>query len=112
MERYNFFEMFSPHLLKLVKTTTPEAWESASSVAKAFAIGRNESQAFFNLTQKVSPIMVVRLKEAVKIRGMRAFINHECIAKDLFNLTFTSGTGPLEPWGGQLTNREDNEIVT
>ena len=90
----------------------PEAWESAGQVAKAFAIGRLEAAAVLNLTQNIRHEMVVRLRDAVRLRGMRAFRTHECIAKEVFNLLFTSGTGALEPWAGQLANREDNAIAS
>ena len=51
----------------------PEAWESAGQVAKAFAIGRLEAAAVLNLTQNIRHEMVVRLRDAVRLRGMRAF---------------------------------------
>ena len=60
----------------------PEAWESAGQVAKAFAIGRLEAAAVLNLTQNIRHEMVVRLRDAVRLRGMRAFRTHECIAKE------------------------------
>lgn len=90
----------------------PEAWENAAQVAKAFAIGRLEAGAVMNLTQKIPREMVVRLRDAVRLRGMRAFCTHECIAKDTFNLMFSSGSGALESWASQLTNREDNAIAS
>ena len=86
-------------------------WESAAEVARVFRIGKSEAGAILNLTTKVHQDMVIKLRDAVRTRGMKAFLNHECIARDLFNLTFTTGTAGLEPWASQLMNREDNEIV-
>lgn len=89
-----------------------QVWESAAQVAKAFAIGRNEAAAYMNLSTRVSPAMVNRLRDVVRIRGMRAFINHEVIGRELFNRAFSSGTGVLDAWSGQLMNREDDELVS
>ena len=88
-----------------------QVWESAAEVAKVFRIGKGEAGAILNLTTKIEPQMVAKLRDAVRVRGMRAFLNHECVAKDLFNLTFSSGTGAFEAWSSQLMNRENNELV-
>eukprot|EP00435_Cladocopium_sp_Y103_P033211 s2906_g8.t1 len=89
-----------------------KVWESAAEVAKVFRIGKSESGAILNLTTKVHADMVIKLRDSVRTRGMRAFLNHDCIARDLFNLTFTTGTAGLEPWASQLMNREDNQLVS
>lgn len=88
-----------------------EAWESAASIARAFQIGKNESESLLNLQQKVDGPVVAALREAVRCRGMRGFLQHETIAKGVFNRAFTSGVGAYEVWAGHLTNRDDNELV-
>jgi len=50
------------------------------------------------------------LKVAVQKRGMRPFLLHKTVGRDAFNLAFSSGVGPLEPWAMQLTNTDSNEL--
>ena len=51
------------------------------------------------------------LKAAIKTRGMRGFILHEVVGRDIFNLAYSSGTEALEVWHSQLTNSDDNQLV-
>lgn len=88
-----------------------KAWDSAAAIARAFAIGKFESAAIHNLQSKVQPDVVSALKEVVRVRGMRGFLQHETLAKDLFNRGFTSGVASLEVWCTQLMNKDDNELV-
>lgn len=80
-------------------------------MARAFNIGKFESTAIFNLQRKVSSEILTLLQEAVRVRGMRGFIHHETIARDVFNAAFSSGVGAIDAWQGPLTNREDNKLV-
>lgn len=86
-------------------------WEGAASVARAFSIGKHEAGAILNLTKKVSDGARQALQESVRSRGMRPFLTHETISRDIFNLAFSSGVGQLEAWSGPLTNKEDDAIV-
>ena len=88
-----------------------KAWDSAAAIARAFAIGKFESAAIHNLQSKVSPAVARALKEVVRVRGMRGFLQHEAIAKDLFNHAYTSGVGGLEVWSNQLMNKDDNALA-
>ena len=88
-----------------------EAWEKAASIARAFSIGRFESQAIHNLQTKVVAEAVTALKAAVRTRGMRGFLQHETLARDVFNTGFTSGTGGLEVWASNLMNKDSGELV-
>lgn len=80
-------------------------------MARAFAIGKFEAGAVWNLVQKVSPVVWELLRDAVRVRGMKPFLTHETISREIFNLAFSSGVGALEAWNGPLTNKEDNEIA-
>lgn len=86
-----------------------EEWDSASKLAKAFGIGKFESAAVFCLTTKTPAAAVEALRAAVRSRGMRMFLLHETIAKEIFCNAFTSGVGPLSMWEEQLTNLDDGE---
>ena len=78
---------------------------------KAFRIGKHESAAIANLQMKMPSAVSEALKDAVRVRGMRPFVLHETIGKDIFNLAFTSGTGAWEQWSAQLTNTDSNELA-
>lgn len=88
-----------------------KAWDSAAAIARAFAIGKFESAAIHNLQSKVQADVVRALKEVVRVRGMRGFLQHETVAKDLFNRGFTSGVASLDVWCNQLMNKDDNQLV-
>ncbi|CAK9030600.1 unnamed protein product, partial [Durusdinium trenchii] len=80
-------------------------WNSASNVAKAFAIGVKEATAVSCLT-KVNPEVCELLRAA--IRGMRPFLQHDVIAKECFNVGWSSGKiSEFEAWRIQLTNTDE-----
>ena len=87
-------------------------WESATSVATAFNVGPKESQAVSNLQSKVSPEILAELKGAVAVRGMKNFISHDLIAREIFNNGHSSAHGQCEPWLDTLTNSGDLVLVT
>ncbi|CAK9100760.1 FO synthase subunit 1, partial [Durusdinium trenchii] len=87
-------------------------WQNATQVARAFSIGKSEAQAISNLQDKINPEIVTMLKESTRVRGMRQFMNHDLLCKDLFNRGFSSGaSGALCAWGVDLSNNDDNELV-
>ena len=85
--------------------------DAVASVARAFQLGRLESEAVFNLRCKVPRVVVNILSEAVKRRGLSKLMTHELLAKDVLNQHYTSGFGPLEQWREELRNRENNELA-
>lgn len=68
-------------------------WHKATSVAKAFGIGRHESESVSNLMVNIQKDIVQELSAAVRSRGMSKFITHECLAKDVLNTSWSSGIG-------------------
>lgn len=91
--------------------TSSQEWESASAIMKAFNVGKHESLAIANLQNRMPAVASSALKSAVRVRGMRSFVLHETIGRDLFNSAYTSGTGQFEQWAVQLTNTESNELA-
>lgn len=91
-----------------------EAWKSAASVSRAFDIGKAEGQALFHLRKNVPPPVVVALRDAVRIRGMRCFLSHDTVSKEVFNSAYSSGVGTLSAWDAPLTNKgnDDTELVS
>jgi len=90
---------------------SPEDWHNATQVARAFKIGKSEALAISNLQDKINKQVVVLLKEATRCRGMRQFMNHDLLSKDLFNVGFSSGeTGALSAWPVDLSNNPDNNL--
>ena len=81
-------------------------------MARAFSIGKAESAAISNLQTKVPPAVVSRLKSVIRPRGMRAFLAHDVLAKDVFNAAFSSGVGAYESWQLYVSNKEDNKLAT
>lgn len=74
-------------------------------MAKAFAIGVKEATAVSCLT-KVNPEVCELLRAA--IRGMRPFLQHDVIAKECFNVGWSSGKiSEFEAWRIQLTNTDE-----
>ena len=82
-----------------------------------------EAKAVVNLVAKIRADVVTALTEAVRVRGMLKAITHEAgldfltlhlvlglavccqaLAKDAFNIGFSSGTGAMASWETQLTN--------
>ena len=94
--------------LKRVKL---QDWANATSVARAFALGKLESEAVFNLRLRVPSAVLTVLVAAVKQRGMAKLLTHEVIAKDCFNQSFTSGINTMDQWREELRNREGNELA-
>ena len=78
-------------------------------MAKAYGIGKAESGAVASLMSKTPTAVVEKLQHATRRRGM--FVTHDCIAKGLFELGFTSGIGAVSAWQQGLTNLDDLELV-
>lgn len=90
-----------------------EEWNSVTQVARVFQIGPKESQAVSFLQCKISPAMVMKLREATRSRGLRQWLTHDMICRELFNLGFSSGqSGALCAWQVELTNGEDDALVS
>lgn len=87
-----------------------EAWEKATSVARAFGIGRYESESVSNLMTRIDERVTSELSRAVKTRGMARFVTHECIAKGVLNTGWTSGVAAFEQWKEELRNGDDCEL--
>lgn len=91
--------------------TFGEDWHDATQVARAFSIGKAEATAISNLQEKISKPIVGLLKEATRCRGMRTWMNHEVLSKDLFNVGFSSGqSGALCAWHIDLSNNQDDVL--
>lgn len=88
-----------------------KVWESASKISKAFNVGKNEALSIEKLMEKTTKPVVKLLRDAVRVRGMRGFLNHECVAKEIFCVAFSSGSGNLQAWNSPLTNLEDDRLV-
>ncbi|CAK9009367.1 Uncharacterized protein SCF082_LOCUS10261 [Durusdinium trenchii] len=84
-----------------------QEWQHATAVAKAFQIGKGEAAAVANLMTKVPACAVEFLTQSVKARGMSRYMSHDILGKDLFNASFSSGTGCLEHWKDQLRNNDE-----
>lgn len=89
-----------------------QEWQSATSVAKAFALGKLESEAIYNLRLRISPAVTQYLANAVKIRGMTRLVTHEVLARDVLNPSWTSGLAAMEPWREELRNKEGDRLAT
>ncbi len=87
-------------------------WQDATQVARAFQIGRLESVAVSHLKERVDPEIVLLLKQAVRSRGMRQFLTHDVIAREFFNLGYTSGaSGAFTAWNVELSNNQDGVLA-
>ena len=86
-------------------------WSKATSVARAFSLGKLESEAVSHLQTKVSKEVVELLKFAVQRRGMTKLVTHDLIAKEIFNENFSSGTGVMTSWQEELRNLPDCRLV-
>lgn len=82
-------------------------WSEPAKVMRAFQIGRLESQSITNLMLHVPKSVVDALWAAVRPRGMRTWITHELLARELFNVSFSSATGSWEAWKAECVNRHD-----
>lgn len=78
---------------------------------KAFGIGKSESEAVVALMTKIPAATVERLCAAVRQRGMSRFLSHDCIAKQVFNLGWSSGILSCESWKDELTNKADHRLA-
>lgn len=88
-------------------------WSNSTAVATAFGIGTKESVSVSNLQTRVSPDIVDQLRVATRSRGIRHWITHDMISRDMFNLAWSSGaSGVFSPWVVELTNREDDLLAT
>ena len=81
-------------------------------MARAFAIGKHESECVSNLMVNMVKPVVDALASAVRTRGMAKFITHECLAKDVLNTAFSSGVSGLEHWKDHLRNEGDGKLVS
>ena len=88
-----------------------QEWSRATGIAKAFSIGKAESEAVSALMTSIAHPIVTILEDAVKQRGMQRFLNHEVLSKGIFESSWTSGTGQTEAWKDELRNRGDNVLV-
>ena len=90
-----------------------EEWNNTTQVARVFQIGPKESLAVSFLQCKISPEMVLKLREATRSRGLRQWLTHDIICRELFNRGFSSGqSGALCAWQVELTNGEDDALVS
>ena len=87
-------------------------WNDAGKVARAFNVGKLESEAIVALQSKIHHDIVDELKSATRTRGMRSFVTHDLLSKGIFNTSFTSQVAGLEQWSAYLTNGQNNELVT
>lgn len=85
-------------------------WRNSSSVARVFSIGKQEAAAVSNIMSKIDPLAVRFLTDSVRSRGVKYYIQHEVIGKDLLNLHFTSGIGERECWKEEFRNMDDGEL--
>lgn len=76
-------------------------------MARAFSIGRKESEAVHALVHGVPEALREILEAAVKVRGMQRFMSHEVIGKGTFSSGWSSGAGAMESWSEIPTNRAD-----
>ena len=88
-----------------------QEWCQATGIAKAFSIGKAESEAVSALMTSIAHPIVTILEDAVKQRGMQRFLNHGVLSKGIFESSWTSGTGQTEAWKDELRNRGDNVLV-
>ena len=73
-------------------------------MARALSIGQKESAALFALSNDIPAEVVTELEQAVKVRGMTRFLNHDVIGKGTFSTGWSSGSGSAESWSDVLTN--------
>ena len=89
-----------------------EDWGNATAISRAFNIGKQESNAVSNLQSNVTMETRLRLKAVIKTKGMRNFLHHEVIGRGLFNVGFSSASGPTEGWVSAMTNTDSSETGT
>lgn len=81
-------------------------------MARAFSIGKAEAAALVNIMTYVPSVIVDRLEQAVSVRGMQRFLNHDVLGQKLLNLGFTSGINGLEQRRDILRNTDDHKVVS
>ena len=107
------FAKQSNFMLVLGLKSESKDWHSATAVARAFQIGEKEAKSVCHLQTAIHKDIVVKLRESVRTRGMRQFLTHDLLAGEMFNLGWSSGkSGSLSPWQGELTNLENNQLVS
>ncbi|CAK9038742.1 unnamed protein product [Durusdinium trenchii] len=79
-------------------------WKNAAGLAKAFSLGKMESDAVFALSTDVPEPICSDLERLVTTRGMGRFLHHDVIGKGTFSKGWTSGVGLAESWSEPLTN--------
>lgn len=79
-------------------------WDDDRKVMRWFSVGKLEAQSVTNLRQHVDSKVLEKLWEAVKPRGMKIWLSHEVIAKELFNVGYTSATGQWDAWKSECVN--------
>ena len=90
-----------------------QEWTSATAFQKAFEIGESEAQAVVNLLSRIPEEIVADLQAAVRVRGMRNWISHQMLARDIFNVGFSSAVNTAyESWGDRLVNGSGNALET
>jgi hypothetical protein len=94
-----------------LKRVNLQEWTNATSLAKAFSLGKLESEAIFNLRLRVPAAVLKVLTEAVKQRGLAKLLTHDVIARDCFNQNFSSGVNAMQQWKEELRNRDGNELA-
>ena len=67
-----------------------QEWDNALGVARAFRIGKLESESVSNLMSKVNKTLLSALDTAVRKRGMARFLSHELIARGAFNQAWSA----------------------
>ena len=87
-----------------------QEWHKSTAIARAFAIGRTESDAVSNLMTRVPETVTQALCDVVAIRGMTKFLSHDILARDILNKNFTSGINGLESWKDVLRNEDTCEL--
>lgn len=82
-------------------------------MAKAFSIGRAESDALFELSKSIPENIGAELEKLVTKRGLSKFLHHDVIGKGTFSTGWTSGFGTAESWAEPFTNRaKDFSLAT
>ena len=73
--------------------------------------GKEESKAVSCIQCGMCPEVVAAITQGVRIRGMRNFILHETLAREVLNVSFSSGVGSWEAWQSPLTNTNDPTLA-
>lgn len=90
---------------------TLQEWSQATSVARAFAIGKGEAMAVVNIMGPINSKVVDKLESAVRVRGMARFLSHDVLGQKLLNEGQSSGALGMDQWKEQMRNGTDNKLV-